>query len=211
MANSDLVNVSENSPLVKQFIERISKATGQMVTAFFLEKNKDMASEVINDLNFILENGQKITLIVRTDGKVVKVKLNGKDLQLNNQPFQLINEKLQQLALQKSGHSQRATTQLDQSPSVSLFAKAVEEIGTYVRQNQATFDKQQSQERVILPNLLSREGEHTSSVSVRTKELKANLENLDKEIIEKTSLRDELKSRLETHRKQLQPVSPEVY
>lgn len=211
MANSDLVNVSENSPLVKQFIERISKATGQLVTAFFFEKNKDMASETINTLNLILENGQKITLIVRTDGKVVKVKLNGKDLQLNNQPFQLINEKLQQLPLQKSGHSQRATKQLDQSPSVSLFAKAVEEIATYVRQNQATFDEQQSQERIVLPNLLSREGEHTSSVSVRTKELKANLENLDKEIIEKTSLRNELKSRLETHRKQLQPVSPEVY
>jgi hypothetical protein len=210
MANFDLVNVNENSPLVKQFIERISKATGQIVTAFIAQKMKKIASEATKDLDFVLENGQTITLVVRTDGDVVRVKLNGKDLPLKSELFHFSADTFEQVNPQKNGRYTLAANEADRKSPASVFAKAVEEIATRVRQNQAAFDKRQAQEKVVIPKKTGGSNTSSTSVSVRTKEVRSNLDHLDKEIIEKTALRDELKGKLEARKQQILQVSNEV-
>lgn len=206
MANFDLVNVNENSPLVKQFIDRISKATGQIVTAFIAQKMKKVASEATKGLDFVLENGQTITLVVRTDGDVVRVKLNGKDLPLKSELFHFSADSFELVKAPKSGRYSLAANESDRNSPASVFAKAVEEIATRVRQNQAAFDKRQAQEKVVIPNKSGSNGRN-SSVSARTKEVRRNLDDLDKQIIEKTAIRDDLKSRLEARQQQIQQVS----
>jgi hypothetical protein len=207
MANFDLVNVSENSPLVKQFIERISKSTGQIVTAFIAQKMKKVASEATKDLDFVLENGQTITLVVRTDGDVVRVKLNGKDLPLKSELFHFSADSFELVKAPQNGRYSLAANESDRNSPASVFAKAVEEIATRVRQNQAAFDKRQSQEKVVIPKKSGGSNASSTSVSVRTKEVRSNLDNLDKEIIEKTALRDDLKSKLEARKQQILQVN----
>lgn len=207
MANFDLVNVSENAPLVKQFIERISKATGQIVTAFIAQKMKKVASEATKDLDFVLENGQTITLVVRTDGDVVRVKLNGKDLPLKSELFHFSADSFELVKAPQNGRYSLAANESDRNSPASVFAKAVEEIATRVRQNQAAFDKRQAQEKVVIPKKSGGSNASSTSVSVRTKEVRSNLDNLDKEIIEKTALRDDLKSKLEARKQQILQVS----
>lgn len=207
MANFDLANISESSPLVQQFKQRIGKATGQMVTSFIAQKMKKVAGEATKDLDFILENGQTITLVVRTDGDVVRVKLNGKDLPLKNELFHFSADAFQLVTAKKAGNYSLKSNEADRKSPAAVFAKAVEEIAAKVRANQAAFDKRMAKEKVIIPRSSGGGSSGGGSVSSQTKIKRDTLENLDKRIIELTQTRDDLKVRVAARNTQINDVS----
>jgi len=207
MANFDLVNISENSPLVKQFMQRIGKATGQLVTSFIPQKMKKVAGEATKDLDFIVENGQTITLVVRTDGDVVRVKLNGKDLPMKNELFHFSADAFQVMTPKQAGNFSLKANEGDRKSPAAVFAKAVEEIAMKVRANQAAFDKRMAQEKVVIPRSSGGGSSGGGSVTAQTKEKRDSIDSLDKQIIELTEKRDDLKARIAARNAQINDIS----
>jgi hypothetical protein len=191
MAGFDITKVNENSPLVKQFNQRIQKATGQMVVAFIPQKMKKVLNELTKDLDFSLENGQTITLVARASGDIVRVKLNGKDLPIKNELFHFSAESFQPLANNKISLSANTA---DRNSPASVFSKAVDEIAGRVRANQAAFDKRRMQEKVTIPKPAGAKSSETTAS--KTREIRQSLDELDKEILSKSELRNDLKQRL---------------
>lgn len=209
MAGFDLVNVSESSPLVKKFSDAIAKATGQMVISFIAQKMKKVAGEATKDLDFNLENGQVVTLVVRTDGDVVRTKLNGRDLPLKSELFHFSADSFA-LITPANGKLTLAANEADRKSPAAVFAKAVAEIAERVRKSQAGFDKRRAQEKVKPLNRTVGGGSTAKSVAGTTKAVRLSLENLDKEIIEKTAIRDDLKLKVQARNTQINQVTKGV-
>lgn len=209
MANFDIVNINDASPLVKQFNQRIAKATGQMVTAFIPQKMKKVANELTKDLDFILENGQTITLVARADGDIIRVKLNNRDLPLKSELFHFSPEAFQAVVAGKGSKYSLSPNTADRNSPSAIFSKAVDEIAGRVRANQANFDKRRAQEKVTIPRSGGASGQ-TASVTARTKVLRESLDGLDKEFIQKTAQRDDLKQRVELRRIQIEQANQGV-
>lgn len=204
MASFDLVNINDASPLVKQFNQRMTKATGQMVVAFIPQKMKKVADETTKDLDFVLENGQTITLVARTDGDIVRVKLNNRDIPLKNELFHFSADAFQVMAPASGSKYSLASNASDRNSPAAVFAKAIEEIASRVRANQAAFDKRRTQEKVVIPR---KDGATApATVPAKTRQLRESLEQLDKDILSKKAQRDDLKQRLTVRRDQIKQV-----
>ena len=203
MAGFDLLGINDASPLVLQFNKRMAKASGQMVVAFIAQKAKKIAEETVKDLDFVLENGQTVTLVARTNGDIIRVKLNGRDLPLKNELFHFTADSFQAVVPAFASKFSLAANAADRNSPAAVFSKAIDEIAGRVRANQAAFDKRRAQEKVIIPK--KRDGSSAiASVPVRTRKMRETLEQLDKDIVSKKALRDELKQRIDVRREQLQ-------
>ncbi len=209
MANFDLANVSDNSPLVKKFSQAIAKATGQIVVGFVAQKMKRVANESTKDLDFNLENGQSITLVVRTNGDVVRVKLNGKDTPLKTDLFHFSADSFTAIGPVTGAKYNLGANEADQKSPAAVFAKAVAEIGERVRQTQPAFDKRRAQQKIIPVKQSTGGGGGGSSRSASTsaRELRVNLADLDKQIVEKSAIRDELKLKVQSRNIQINQAS----
>lgn len=207
MASFDLINVSDNSPLVKKFSQAIAKATGQIVVAFIAQKMKKVADESTKDLDFNLENGQIVTLVVRTNGDVVRVKLNGKDTPLKTDLFHFSADSFTAIAPAPGTKFNLSANEADRKSPAAVFAKAVSEIGERVRKAQPALDKRRMQQK-IAPVMNKSSGSGTTrTAAVSAKSVRLNLESLDQQIIEKTSLRDDLKIKVQSRNAQINQVS----
>lgn len=201
MASFDLVGINDASPLVKQFNQRMAKASGQMVIAFIPQKMKKIADELVKDLDFVLENGQTITLVARTNGDIIRVKLNGRDLPLKNELFHFAADTFQAMVPVSGGKYSLAANAADRNSPAAVFSKALDEIAGRVRANQAAFDKRRSQEKIVIPRSKDSTAA-AASVPAKTRQLRDSLDQLDKDLVSKTAHRDELKQRLEVRRGQ---------
>lgn len=77
-----LAEVSEQHPFIKDIVAHLTKATKQsiaIVSVGKLLKTSGVATKAV-DLSF--EEGQVLTLVFRTDGDVIKTKLNNKTIPL---------------------------------------------------------------------------------------------------------------------------------
>lgn len=212
MASFDLVNVSDASPLVKKFSQAIAKATGQIVVAFIAQKMKKIAGESTKDLDFNLENGQSVTLVVRTDGDVVRVKINGKATPLKNELFHFSADSFTAITPAAGGNYSLAANEADRKSPAAVFAKAVAEIGAHVLNGQAAFDKQRAQQKVMPVKQSTGVRSGRTSTATSTKEVRLNLDDLDKQIVEKTAIRDDLKMKVQARNSQInQAAKAAVY
>lgn len=195
MAQFDLVNITDSTAIVAQVKQHLAKATGQQIIAFIANKLKKQAGESTKELDFVLENGQTVTLVVRTDGDVVRVKLNKKDLPLKNELFALNFETFKTITPVMTSHllgtGVRANHQVG-------MVKAIEEIAARVRANQAAFDKRRAKEDSGIEKAIkARAGSGSGSVASQTKAKRTNISGLDEQIARKTALRDDLKQKVE--------------
>lgn len=195
MAQFDLVNITDSTAIVAQVKQHLAKATGQQIIAFIANKLKKQAGESTKELDFVLENGQTVTLVVRTDGDVVRVKLNKKDLPLKNELFALNFETFKAITPVMTSHllgtGVRANHQVG-------MVKAIEEIAARVRANQAAFDKRRAKEDSGIEKAIkARAGSGSGSVASQTKAKRTNISGLDEQIARKTALRDDLKQKVE--------------
>lgn len=78
----DFADLSEQNKAVNTLKEKLSKACKQGVPFVTTAKATRTAGVSTKPLEFGLENGQKVTFLVRNDGDIFRVQLNGKDLPL---------------------------------------------------------------------------------------------------------------------------------
>lgn len=200
MAAFDLVNVSDASPLVMQFKKAFTKASGQQVVAFIPQKMKKIALEATKDLDFSLENGQTVTLVVRTDGDVIRVKINGKDTPIKSELFHFSADSFTAITPGAMPNYGVASNTADRNSVAGVFSKAVNEIAERVRAGQAAFDKRRSQEKIIIPRTA---GAKSTSTPAQTKIVTENINQLDASLVAKIAQRDSLKQRLEARQIQV--------
>lgn len=171
MAVFDLAHVSDSSPLVKNFSDAIAKATEQIVVSFVAQKMKKTAGIATKDLDFNLENGQLVTLVVRTDGDVIRVKINGKDTPIKNELFHFSADSFTVITPKTGNNYNLASNESDRKSLAAIFAKAVAEIAAYVVKGQAAFDKRCTQQKIIPPKEKNSSGSGRTSVATSTKEV----------------------------------------
>lgn len=124
----NLNNLSETTPLIKALKQGLAKAIGQAITYTVVQRVKRTAGESTKDVDFTLENGQKITVVIRQSGDVVRVKLNNKDFPMAG----------------------------DLDPAYKpTFNEALREIATKVKTGQTAFEKRRARERVLIPRMAS--------------------------------------------------------
>lgn len=211
MANFDLSKVNETSPLVIQFKTAFQKASGQAVTAFIAQKMKKIANEATKDLDFVLENGQTVTLVVRTNGDVVRVKINGKETPLRNELWHYSPDSFQLIA-QPVANTHLPFNSQERFGTQAVFLKAVEEIAEKIRKGQAAFDKKLQGQKVNVPpgKGSTSSGGSSRGTGAQLKEVTQRNVDLDKIILEKTALRDELKLKLETRENQSKALNTPI-
>ena len=200
MAAFDLVNVNDSSPLVKQFKTTFAKASGQQVVAFIPQKMKKVSGEATKDLDFSLENGQTVTLVVRTDGDVIRVKINGKDTPIKADLFHFAADSFTAINPGKMPGYGVAANTADKNSVAGVFSKAVNEIAERVRAGQAAFDKRQAQAKVTIPRTTAAK---STTIPAQTKQLQESLTQLDVSLVAKTAQRDDLKQRVEARKTQV--------
>ncbi len=196
----DLVNVNDSSPLVEQFKKTFAKASGQQVVAFIPKKMKKVSGESTKDLDFSLENGQTVTLVVRTDGDVIRIKINGRDTPIKSDLFHFAADSFTAISPGKMPGYGVASNTADKNSTASIFNKAVSEIAERVRAGQAAFDKRMAQTKIVIPR---KDPSKNTSVPAQTKQLQQSLDEIDTALVAKTAQRDELKQRLETRKSQI--------
>lgn len=165
--NFSLAGMSESSPHVKKFKDALEKGSGQKVTFTTIAKIKKTSGEISKDLEFGLENGQKVTFVIRRDGDAFRVKLNDKDLPISG----------------------------DLDPNYKpTFSEAMKEIAASVRGNQAKFNKSLTMQRVKIP---PSPGTKAVSVVGEIKQTTQLISSINTRITEKTVIRDDLKTKLD--------------
>lgn len=167
-AGFSLANLSETTPLIATLKKALAKATGQAVAYSTIQKVKRVSGESTKDVDFGLENGQKVTFVIRQSGDVVRVKVNDKDLPMAGD--------------------------LDTSYKPS-FNAAMDEIGTKIRSGQTAFEKNMAKEKVIIPRTAS---QRAASVTQQIKQKVDEEAGIDAEILKATNLNTQLKAQLAT-------------
>lgn len=168
MADFSLANLSETTPLITTLKKALAKATGQAVAYTTIQKVKRVSGESTKDVDFGLENGQKVTFVIRQSGDVVRVKANDRD-------FPMAGD-------------------LDTSYKPS-FNSAMDEIGTKIRSGQTAFEKNMAKEKVIIPRTAS---QRAASVTQQIKQKVDEEANIEAEILKATNLNIQLKAQLDT-------------
>lgn len=121
MSQFSLTALSEQTPLVKKLNQGLSKAVGQAIPFVTIEKVKRSTGVSVREVGLGLENGQKVSFLLKADGDIFRVQLNGKDLPITG----------------------------DFDPST--FNAAMTEIAGKVRANQKAFDLLQKKTIVRIP------------------------------------------------------------
>lgn len=189
MAQFDIASVNANSPLIEKFKKEFERVVGQAIVAYEAQKMKRVAGEATKDLEFYLENGQMVTLVIRSNGDVVRVKLNKKDLPISADLWHFSADSFEAI--------QQPKTFVGYNPHHShahAFDKAIKEIASKVRENQDKFDKRISAEKIQVPT--KKRATTSSSSKQQTQKLKEEVSTIEKRIAEKIVVRDELKEKV---------------
>jgi len=84
-----LSDVTEKTPLIKEFINRLAKATKQAIPIVNVLKVVRVSGASAKPIEAVLENGQKVKLYVRTEGSdddkldIFRIDINGKQQPLS--------------------------------------------------------------------------------------------------------------------------------
>lgn len=137
MSQFNLTALSEQTPIVKKLSAGISKAVGQAIPFVTVEKVKRSAGVSVREVGLGLENGQKVSFLIKADGDIFRVLLNGKDLPITG----------------------------DFDPST--FNAAMTEIAAKIRASQKAFDKAQQKVVVKIPKAAGATSVKTTAVKLK--------------------------------------------
>lgn len=119
-----LGELSETHSLVLDIKDKFEKATLQKVAIVIVDKMVKKAGVATKKLTFNFENGQSISLVLRTDGDVIQHFLNNKNIPLS---------KVMDLDKRKD------------------FDAGLEDLALKLKGNQAKFDIKRMSARVVIP------------------------------------------------------------
>ncbi|WP_454667853.1 hypothetical protein [Acinetobacter calcoaceticus] len=125
MATFELSSLSESHELITLIKDTLEKATQQKIAYILVDKMRKVAGVATKDALFNLEEGQSLTLTLRTDGDVIKTYLNKKEIPL------------------------RRVMDYD---NLEDFKAGIEELALKIKAEQPKFDQARQKQRVQVPN-----------------------------------------------------------
>lgn len=125
MATFELASLSETHELITLIKKTLEKATQQKIAYILVDKMRKVAGAATKDALFNLEEGQSLTLTLRTDGDVIKTYLNKKEIPL------------------------RHVMDYD---NLEDFKAGVEELALKIKAEQPKFDQARQKQHVQVPN-----------------------------------------------------------
>lgn len=156
----DLGALSESTPLIVQFKAALERAAGQSIPYVTIGKVSRKTGESCRTVDLGLENGQKVSLLIRSSGDVVRVYLNDKDLPLKG----------------------------DLSPEYQeTFKEGIAEIAVRVRDNQSAFNVQQAKQKATVPQPKDAQGRRPPQNTTQRRKQLAEQEALVDQDIQKFS------------------------
>lgn len=156
----DLGALSESTPLIVQFKAALERAAGQSIPYVTIGKVSRKTGESCRTVDLGLENGQKVSLLIRSSGDVVRVYLNDKDLPLKG----------------------------DLSPEYQeTFKEGIAEIAVRVRDNQSAFNVQQAKQKATVPQPKDAQGRRPPQNTTQRRKQLAEQEALVDQDIQKVS------------------------
>ena len=150
-----LADLAESHELIIQIKETLEKATQQKVVFLTIEKMKKTANVATKNAVFNLENGQSLTLTIRTDGDVIKTVLNSKNIPISK---------------------------VMDYDDPSGFKAGIEELALKIKANQPKFDVQRTKQRVVIPYDPSK---RTLSLPKQNEALQAQINDIDQALVQK--------------------------
>ena len=83
-----LSDITEKTPLVKDFVSRLAKSAKQAIPIVEIEKVKRVAGASVRPVNMVLENGQTVTIYLRLAAEdealdLIRMDINGKNVPLS--------------------------------------------------------------------------------------------------------------------------------
>lgn len=75
----DFANLTDKDRALAAFMDNLSRYTRQAVPFVTVEKARRMAGVSVKPIVLTLEQGQTVTLLVRQEGDIFRVQINGKD------------------------------------------------------------------------------------------------------------------------------------
>lgn len=150
-----LADLSEKTPLIKDFSQYLAKSVGESIVTTVISKAKRISGVSATPIDFNLENGQVVTAYIR-----------------------VVDEKYDMYRVDVNGKQLPTTGDLDNTYKPS-FKKSVDEIANFVKKGQAAFDKKQAGTKVRVAT-----SNRNASVSAakQIQELKVQSKELDQQI-----------------------------
>lgn len=163
----NLNTLSETTPLIKAIKLGLAKATGQAISYTVIQKVKRLSGESTKDVDFTFENGQKVTVVIRQSGDVVRVRVNDKEFPMSG----------------------------DLDPDYKpTFNDAIKEIAQKVKTGQSAFEKRRAREKVIIPRTPA---QRTQSILQQIKDKQAEELQLDEQQRDADARKADLQIKLE--------------
>ena len=195
----DLLALNDKHPLVSKLQDGLAKGAGQSVPFVVVGKVKRVAGDSAKAVDMTLENGQKVTFLVRGSGDVFRVLVNDKDFPLraaitlsNTVPGMALAVGKKPAGAEKNSAKNANFVAM----SKTGFDDAMEEIGAKIRAGQKAFDKKANAEKVVIPKTADTRKAPVSPAA-QLKQLAETEKTLDEQIATKTEERDHLQQRLD--------------
>lgn len=150
-----LADLTEKTPLVKDFSQYLAKSVGEAIVAIVVNKAKRISGVSATPVDFNLENGQVVTAYIR-----------------------VVDEKYDMYRVDVNGKQLPTTGDLDNEYKPS-FKKSVDEIANFVKRGQAGFDKKQASTKV---RVASSNRNASVSMAKQIQELKVQSQELDNQL-----------------------------
>ena len=167
-----LSEITEKTPLIKDFANRLAKTTKQAIVNTTIEKTKRVSGASARPVNMALENGQNVKVYIRVVADTFDI-------------FRIdINGKMQKLAGDYSN---------DYAPS---FNASVDVIANVIKQGQNAFDKRQAKKKATLPKSRNPRTAPKNKAQQRNA-LHDEIAVLDEKIAEKTVTKNELQTQFD--------------
>ncbi|WP_395143201.1 hypothetical protein ACF3NV_05840 [Moraxella atlantae] len=201
-----LTDITEKTPLIKDFGARLAKSTKQKVVATVFNKVKRVAGVSAMPVDFNLENGQVVTAYVRvyanTDIALTKQTKISSTAPLNTQENKSnLKDSKRDFDIYRidiNGKQLPITGDFDNTYKPS-FNKSVDEVAAAVSQGQAAFDKKQATIKVKQVNTTRNA---SLSIAKKIEVLQTQAVELDQQIVQKEQEKQTLQTQLETLKSQ---------
>lgn len=166
-----LADITEKTPLVKDFSKRLAKSTKQKIAILEVEKVKRVSGASVRPVNMVLENGQTVKIYLRLAAEDGALDLIRMDINDKNVPL---------------------TGDFDNSYKPS-FEQSVDGVANIINTGQKAFQTKRAKMKIRSPSA----GARPMNKSQQKAALLENVKELDAVIATKTAEKQTLQAQLE--------------
>jgi hypothetical protein len=198
MADFDIANITETHPALKKLRDALADATMQRIPLVNIDlKPKRVAGVSTRAVTMQLEGSQTVTFVFRQGGDVYRVKINDKDFAFSGDlSLKSASESKPTAAAPKSSAIKQGGAGFVESKT---FKQAINQLANAITSGQKAFSAKVNAAGGKTPP--PRKGGGSSdttpkNVTQKLKHAKAQIEDLDTQIVQKVQVRDDLKNQI---------------